>query len=92
MKELLKHEFEIECPGGGRGVKMRLEQILATSKIKTQKGEYLLKSSDKSKMKNHLSKMQREQDKFQKLMESLQKEFYQYYIELLKNSDVIIKK
>ena len=43
-------------------------------------------------MKNHLSKMQREQDKFQKLLESLQKEFYRYYIELLKNSDVIIKK
>jgi len=59
MKALLNQEFEIQCPGGGRSVKMKLEKILGSTIIKTSKGEYKLNSSDKSRIKSQLRDMER---------------------------------
>lgn len=92
MKELLKQEFEIECPGGGRTTKIRLERILSSSSIKTPKGEYKLKSSDKSKITSHLRNMEREAERFQKQMEKNQKEFFNLYSKMLINSDIVVKR
>lgn len=92
MKELLKQEFEIDCPGGGRAIKMKLERILSSSSIKTSKGEYKLKSSDKSNIKSHLRTMEREAERFQKQMEKDQKTFFNLYAKMLSNSDIIVKR
>ena len=73
MKALLNQEFEIQCPGGGRSTKMKLDKILNSSTIRTGKGEYKLNSSDKSRIKSHLRDMEREQERFEKLMEKYQK-------------------
>jgi|TARA_B110000305_G_scaffold206346_1_gene237133 hypothetical protein len=38
MDALLKQEFEIPCPGGGRSAKMKLEKILSSIVCKNIKG------------------------------------------------------
>ena len=91
MDALLKQEFEVPCPGGGRSTKMRLERILNSSSVRTSKGEYKLKSNSKSKIKNQLRNMQREQDKFQKQLEKMQKEFFELYAQMLQDAEKIIK-
>jgi len=52
---------------------MKLDKILNSSTIRTAKGEYKLNSSDKSRIKSHLRDMEREQERFEKLMEKYQK-------------------
>ena len=56
------------------------------------KGEYKLKSSDKSKIKSHLRNMEREAERFQKQMEKDQKEFFKLYSAMLSNSDITVKR
>jgi len=92
MKALLNQEFEIQCPGGGRSVKMKLEKILGSTIIKTSKGEYKLNSSDKSRIKSQLRDMEKEQERFKKLMEREQKEFFELYAKMLQNSEITIKR
>ena len=91
MDALLKQEFEIPCPGGGRSAKMKLEKILSSSSVKTSKGEYKLKSSSKSNIKSQLRKMEREQEKFQKQFEKMQKEFFELYAEMFQDAEKTIK-
>ena len=91
MDALLKQEFEVPCPGGGRSTKMRLDRILNSSSVRTSKGEYKLKSNSKSKIKNQLSNMQREQDRFQKQLEKMQKEFFELYAQMLQDAEKVIK-
>lgn len=91
MDALLKQEFEVPCPGGGRSTKMRLDRILNSSSVRTSKGEYKLKSNSKSKIKNQLRNMQREQDRFQKQLEKMQKEFFELYAQMLQDAEKIIK-
>jgi len=91
MDALLKQEFEIPCPGGGRSAKMKLQRILSSSSVKTSKGEYKLKSSSKSNIKSQLRKMDREQEKFQKQFEKMQKEFFQLYAEMFQDAEKTIK-
>jgi signal transduction protein with GAF and PtsI domain len=91
MDALLKQEFEVPCPGGGRSTKMRLDRILNSSSVRTSKGEYRLKSNSKSRIKNQLNNMQREQDRFQKQLEKMQKEFFELYAKMLQDAEKIIK-
>ena len=91
MDALLKQEFEVPCPGGGRSTKMRLDRILNSSSVRTSKGEYKLKSNSKSKIKNQLRNMQREQDKFQKQLEKMQREFFELYAQMLQDAEKVIK-
>jgi hypothetical protein len=83
--------MEVPCPGGGRSTKIRLEKILSSSSVKTQKGEYTLKNSDKQKMKNHLKSMERESEKFEKLMSKMQEKFGELFGELLSSADIEVK-
>ena len=91
MDALLKQEFEIPCPGGGRSAKMKLQRILSSSSVKTSKGEYKLKSSSKSNIKSQLRKMEREQENFQKQFEKMQKEFFELYAEMFQDAEKTIK-
>ena len=102
MDALLKQEFEIPCPGGGRSAKMKLEKILSSSSVKTSKGEYKLKSSSKSNIKSQLKKMEREQENFQKLiereqdnfekkLEKMQREFFELYGEMFQDAEKVVK-
>lgn len=91
MDALLKQEFEVPCPGGGRSTKMKLDRILSSSTIRTSKGEYKLKSNSKSKIKNQLRNMQKEQDKFQKQLEKMQREFFELYAQMLQDAEKTIK-
>jgi signal transduction protein with GAF and PtsI domain len=91
MDALLKQEFEVPCPGGGKSTKMKLDRILNSSTIRTSKGEYKLKSNSKSKIKNQLRNMQREQDKFQKQLEKMQKEFFELYGQMYQDAEKVIK-
>ena len=91
MGALLKQEFEVPCPGGGKSTKMKLDRILNSSTIRTSKGEYKLKSNSKSKIKNQLRNMQREQDKFQKQLEKMQKEFFELYGQMYQDAEKVIK-
>ena len=90
MDALLKQEFEVPCPGGGKSTKMKLDRILNSSTIRTSKGEYKLKSNSKSKIKNQLRNMQREQDKFQKQLEKMQKEFFELYGQMYQDAEKVI--
>ena len=91
MDALLKQEFEIPCPGGGRSTKMRLERILSSSSLRTSKGEYKLKSNSKSKIKNQLKNMQKEQDNFEKKLEKMQREIFEIYGEMFQDAEKTIK-
>ena len=91
MDALLKQEFEVPCPGGGRSTKMRLDRILNSSSVKTSKGEYKLKSNSKSKSKNQLRNMQREQDNFQRQLEKMQKDFFELYGQMFQDAEKVIK-
>jgi hypothetical protein len=91
MDALLKQEFEVPCPGGGRSTKMRLDRILNSSSVKTSKGEYKLKSNSKSKIKNQLRNMQREQDNFQRQLEKMQKDFFELYGQMFQDAEKVIK-
>ena len=91
MDALLKQEFEVPCPVGGKSTKMKLDRILNSSTIRTSKGEYKLKSNSKSKIKNQLRNMQREQDKFQKQLEKMQKEFFELYGQMYQDAEKVIK-
>jgi len=92
MNALLKTEMEVQCPGGSRPLKIRLDKILSSSTIKTQKGEYKLKSISISKLKNHLRDMEKEQEKFEKTMEKMQREFAGLYTDLFKTADITVKR
>ena len=92
MKSLLKAEMEVPCPGGSRPLKISLDKILSSSTLKTQKGEYKLKSISISKLKNHLKNMEKEQEKFEKTMEKMQKEFAVLYSDLFKTADIMVKR
>ena len=91
MDALLKQEFEVPCPGGGRSTKMRLDRILNSSSVKTSKGEYKLKSNSKSKIKNQLRNMQREQDNFQRQLEKMHKDFFELYGQMFQDAEKVIK-
>ena len=91
MDALLKQEFEVPCPWGGRSTKMRLDRILNSSSVRTSKGEYKLKSNSKSKIKNQLRNMQREQDNFQRKLEKMQKDFFELYGQMFQDAEKVIK-
>jgi len=91
MKSLLNQEFEIPCPAGGRSTKMKLDRILKSYSIKTQKAEYKTKPADRIKIKRHLIDMENEQKKFEKLMEKKQKETFELYAKMLLNSEIVFK-
>ena len=90
----LKNEkTEIPCPGGGRAIKTTYGDIARKSSLKSSKGhEYKFKSSDQSKLKRAMYKLERLQKDFTKDMERAQKEFGESFNDVIGNADVLIKK
>jgi len=90
----LKNEkTELPCPGGGRAIKTTYGDIARKSSLKSSKGhEYKFKSSDQSKLKKAMDKLEKLQKEFEKDMEKAQKEFGESYNDVIGNADVMIKK
>ena len=90
----LKNEkTEIPCPGGGKAIKTTYGDIAKKSSLKSSKGhEYKFKSSDQSKLKKAMDKLEKLQKEFEKDMEKAQKEFGESYNDVIGNADVMIKK
>jgi|TARA_B110000211_G_scaffold114262_1_gene132500 hypothetical protein len=90
----LKNEkTEIPCPGGGRAIKTTYGDLGKKSSLKSSKGHvYKFKSSDQSKLKRAMDKLERLQKDFEKDMEKAQKEFGESYNSVISNADILLKK
>ena len=90
----LKNEkTEIPCPGGGRAIKTTYGDLGRKSSLKSSKGHvYKFKSSDQSKLKRDMDKLERLQKDFEKDMEKAQKEFGESYNSVISNADILLKK
>ena len=90
----LKNEkTEIPCPGGGRAIKTTYGDLARKSSLKSSKGhEYKFKSSDQSKLKRAMDKLQKLQKEFEKNMERAQKEFGESLNDVIGNADIVLKK
>jgi len=90
----LKNEkTEIPCPGGGKAIKTTYGDLSRKSSLKSNKGhEYKFKSSDQSKLKRAMDKLERLQKDFEKDMERAQKEFGESYNGVISNADILLKK
>ena len=90
----LKNEkTEIPCPGGGRAIKTTYGDFGRKSSLKSSKGHvYKFKSSDQSKLKRAMDKLERLQKDFEKDMEKAQKEFGESYNSVISNADILLKK
>ena len=64
----LKNEkIEIPCPGGGREIKTTYGDLSRKSSLKSSKGhEYKFKSSDQSKLKRAMDKIEKLQKNFER--------------------------
>jgi hypothetical protein len=90
----LKNEkTEIPCPGGGKAIKTTYGDLSRKSSLKSNKGhEYKFKSSDQSKLKRAMDKLERLQKDFEKDMDRAQKEFGESYNGVISNADILLKK
>ena len=90
----LKNEkTEIPCPGGWRAIKTTYGDLGRKSSLKSSKGHvYKFKSSDQSKLKRAMDKLERLQKDFEKDMEKAQKEFGESYNSVISNADILLKK
>ena len=90
----LKNEkTEIPCPGGGRAIKTTYGDLGRKSSLKSSKGHvYKFKSSDQSKLKRAMDKLEILQKDFEKDMEKAQKEFGESYNSVISNADILLKK
>ncbi len=84
---------EIPCPGGGRAIKTTYGDLARKSSLKSIKGhEYKFKSSDQSKLKRVMDKIERLQKDFEREMERAQKEFGESINDVISNADLVLKK
>ena len=90
---LEKEKTEIPCPGGGRAIRTTYGELARKSSLKSSKGhEYKFKSSDQSKMRRAMDKMERLQKDFTRNMERAQKEFGEAYQDVIGNADMLLKR
>lgn len=89
----LKNEkTEIPCPGGGRAIKTTYGDLARKSSLKSSKGhQYKFKSSDQSKLKRAMDKLERLQKDFERDMERAKKDFGKSLNDVIGNAEVIIK-
>jgi len=90
----LKNEkTEIPCPAGGKAIKTTYGDLARKSSLKSNKGhEYKFKSSDQSKLKRAMDKLERLQKDFERDMERAQKEFGESLNDVIGNADLVLKK
>ena len=90
----LKNEkIEIPCHGGGREIKTTYGDLSRKSSLKSSKGhEYKFKSSDQSKLKRAMDKIEKLQKNFERELERAQKEFGESLNNMIGNADIVLKK
>ena len=92
MSQFSKEKTEVPCPGGGRPIKTTYGDLARRSSLKSSKGhEYKFKSSDQSKFRRSLDKIERLQKEFERNMDRAQKDFSKSFSDLLGNSDILLK-
>ena len=93
MGQLEREKTEIPCPGGGREIRTTYGELARRSSLKSSKGhEYKFKSSDQSKFRRSMDKIERLQKDFERDMERAQKEFFEAYQNVIGNADIVIKR
>ena len=90
---LTREKTEIPCPGGGRAIKTTYGDIARKSNMKSSKGhEYKFKSSDQSKLRRSMDKMERLQKDFERNMGRAQKDFSGALNGVIGNADILLKR
>ena len=90
---LQREKTEIPCPGGGRAIRTTYGDLARRSSLKSDKGhEYKFKSSDQSKLKRSMDKLERLQKDFERNMERAQNDFGDALNDLIGNADILLRK
>lgn len=90
---LAREKTEIPCPGGGREIRTTYGDLARRSSLKSSKGhEYKFKSSDQSKLRRSMDKMERLQKDFERDMERAQKDFSESLSDVIGNADILLKR
>ena len=93
MGQLEKEKTEIPCPGGGYPIKTTYGDVAKKNKLKSSKGhEYKFKSSDQSKFRRSMDKIERLQKDFERDLERAQKEFFEAFQNVIANADILLKR
>ena len=90
---LEREKTEIPCPGGGRAIRTTYGDVARKSTMKSSKGhEYKFKSSDQSKLRRSMDKLERLQKDFERDMERAQKVFSESFSDVIGNADILLKR
>ena len=93
MGDLQREKTEIPCPGGGREIRTTYGEVARKSSLRSSKGhEYKFKSSDQSKFRRSMDKIERLQKDFERDLERAQKEFFEAYQNVIGNADILLKR
>ena len=90
---LEREKTEIPCPGGGRPIKTTYGDLARKSTLRSSKGhEYKFKSSNQSKLKQSMNKIEKLNKDFERNMERAQKDFSSAYNDVIGNADILLKR
>ena len=104
MSNLEKEKTEIPCPGGGSPIRTTYGEVARKSSLRSSRGhEYKFKSSDQSKLKRAMDKMEdltedyqkdmeRTQKQFEKDMKNAQEDFGEAFQNVIGNADILLKR
>ena len=93
MSQLTREKTEIPCPGGGRAIRTTYGDLSRKSSLRSSKGhEYKFKSSDQSKFRRSMDKIERLQKDFERDMERAQKDFSESLSNVIGNADILLKR
>ncbi len=90
---LEREKTEIPCPGGGRPIKTTYGDLARKSSLKSSKGhEYKFKSSNQSKLKQSMNKIEKLKKDYERNMERTQKDFSRALNDVISNADILLKR
>ena len=90
---LQREKTEIPCPGGGRAIRTTYGDLARRSSLKSDKAHvYKFKSSDQSKLKRSMDKLERLQKDFERNMERAQKDFGDALNDVIGNADITLRR
>ena len=93
MSQLAREKTEIPCPGGGRAIRTTYGDLSRKSALRSSKGhEYKFRSSDQSKFRRSMDKIERLQKDFERDMERAQKDFSETLSDVIGNADILLKR
>ena len=90
---LEREKTEIPCPGGGRPIKTTYGDLARKSSLRSSKGhEYKFKSSNQSKLKQSMNKIEKLKKDYERNMERAQKDFSRALNDVIGNADILLKR